>query len=43
MISLQIIQLPLSRLDDIARALKTGWTYVARDQNVVTLKKEEKN
>jgi hypothetical protein len=39
--TIQIIQLPLSRLDDIARALKSGWCYVARDQNIVTLKKEE--
>ena len=36
----QIIELPLSRVDDIARALKTGWEYVSRTGSVVTLSKE---
>ena len=41
---IQVIELPLSRADDIARALKTGWNYVSRTGNVVTLSKtEEKN
>jgi hypothetical protein len=39
--SIQIIQLPLSRVDEIAKALKSGWCYVDRDQNIITLKKED--
>ena len=38
---IQIIELPLSRVDDIARALKTGWNYVSRTGKVVTLSKTE--
>ena len=37
---IQIIELPLSRVDDIARALKSGWVYVSRSGRVVTLAKE---
>ena len=34
------INIPLSKADLIARALKNGWTYVSRQENIITLRKE---
>lgn len=36
---INVVTIPLSRLDDIALALKTGYRYESRDGNKVTLSK----